>query len=268
MRGPERLLRDEDRWVSDVGGFILGERVVYRDKDLFRDLAGMRWMGLFLYGITGRSFSENQIRLMEGLWLLAISYPDPRIWINRVAALAGTVRSTTTLGVCGPLVIGEATIYGHRASIGAIDFLLSTRKKLDEGADLEELVGNELKKHRFVFGFGRPQTSQDERIEPILKLAKSLAISEGPHVQLAFEVERILHKSRRRLKLNGAGIAAALCADQGLSTREYAYFVVPGFLAGVVPCQLDAANKSEGTFFPIRCSRLDYEGPAPRRWEQ
>lgn len=268
MRGPEKLLQSEDHWVTDVGGFILGERVVYRGKDLFHELSDMSWMGLFLYGICGRFFDEKQIKLFEGLWLLAVSYPDPRIWINRVAALAGTVRSTSTIGTCASLAVGEATIYGHRAAVGAIDFLLSTRKKLDEGAELEKLVKAELKTHRAVFGFGRPQTSKDERIAPILKLAKSLGYGGGPHVKLAFEVENLLHNSRRRLNMNVAGIMAALCADQGISTREYAYGLAPSFLAGVVPCQLDAANKPEGTFLPIRCSRLDYDGPAPRRWEQ
>lgn len=265
MRGPERLLRDEDRWISDVGGFIPGERVVYRDKDLFRDLFGTRWVSLFMYGITGRFLTDNQIKLIEGLWLISTSYPDPRIWVNRVAALAGTVRSTSSLSTCAALAVGEANIYGHRAAVGAFDFLLTTRKKIDEGADLEELVKQQLKKHRAIYGFGRPQTSRDERIEPILKLAKSLGFDEGPHVQLAFDVERILNNSR--LKMNAAGIMAALQADQGLSTREYAYGMVPCFLAGVVPCHLDAVNKPEGTFLPIRCSRLDYVGPAPRRWK-
>src|SRR5919108_6452472 len=98
MRGPKQLLENEDRWVTTIGAYFPGERVVFRGKDLFHDLKDLSWMALLLYGITGRIPDERQVRLFNGFWTLCTSYPEPRIWNNRVAALAGNVKKQGTLG--------------------------------------------------------------------------------------------------------------------------------------------------------------------------
>ena len=151
MKGTEDLVKTENRWVTDLGeSFPYEQRVVYRGKDLFKDLSDLRWLGLIMYGVTGRVFSNNQLRLIESLWVLTASYPDPRLWNNRVAALAATVRSTNSLGVVGASAVSESTLYGHRASIRAIDFFKRMRKKLDAGADLSKEVIRELKKYGWL----------------------------------------------------------------------------------------------------------------------
>lgn len=267
MRGPKTLLEHEDRWVTNMGAWFPGERVVFRGKDLFHDLRNLSWMSLLLYGITGRFLKERQVRLLEGLWTLCISYPEPRLWNNRVATLAGTVRSTATLAISSANGVSEATIYGHRPIIRAIDFLLRTKQRIDEGADLEGLIETELITYRTIAGYGRPVTRTDERIGPLMGLARELGFSDGPHVALAFQIERILLEGRWRLNMNIAALAAALAADQELSPSEYYAFLVLGFSGGMFPCFMDAIGKPEGTFFPLRCSRLKYEGVNCRTWK-
>src|SRR5919106_230924 len=88
MRGPEQLFESEDHWVTSMGAWFPGERVVLRGKDLFHDLKDLSWMALLLFGITGRIPDERQVRLFEGIWALSTSFPEPRLWNNRVAALA------------------------------------------------------------------------------------------------------------------------------------------------------------------------------------
>lgn len=266
MKRVEILTQGEDQWITDLGAFFPGKRVVYRGKDLFRDLKDTSWMALLMYGITNREFTDNQLTLFERIWNLSISYPDPRIWNNRVAALAGTSRSTGNLGVSAAIAVTEATIYGQRASLGAIDFLIRTKKASDMGVELLDCVKNELKKYRGIFGYGRPLTNQDERIEPVYAMAKDLELHDGPHTQLAFEVEEILLKGRWRMRMNVGGLIAALCADQGLSRREQYYYLISAYLAGIIPCYVDSVKHQEGTFFPFRCSRIKYIGPKRRSW--
>ncbi len=266
MQGPKRLFASEDHWVTSMGAWLPGEGVVFRGKDLLRDFKDSDWMSLLLYGITGRSFTEKQVRLLESLWMLCISYPDPRLWNNRVAALAGTARSTAALAVSAANAVSEATIYGHRPIIGAIDFLLRVQRRLEEGGDLTQLITHELKKNRRIPGYGRPVVRVDERIEPLMSRAKELGLDDGRHLKLAFAVESILLRDRWRLRMNIAAVAAGLAADQGLAPREYYQFLVLGFSAGMFPCYSDAAAQPEGTFFPIRCDRLVYEGKSRRRW--
>ena len=146
MRGPQTLLDAENNWETDMGAWFPGERVVFRGKDLFQELGDSSWMGLLLFGITGREFNEKQIRLFEGIWTICTSYPDPRIWNNRVAALAGSARSTSALGVSAATAVSEAVIYGRRPAAYSIDFMFRANKGLGLGIDLSEIVRSELKK--------------------------------------------------------------------------------------------------------------------------
>jgi citrate synthase len=267
MKGPKILLEKENNWDTKMGLSFPGERVVYRGKDLLCGLRDLNWMGLLLYGITGRLFNDKQIRLFEGLWVLSTSYPDPRLWNNRVASLAGTARSTQTLGISAAIAVSEATIYGHRANVGAIDFFIRTKKAMDSGVELSKVIKNELKENRVIYGFGRPVVRNDERITPVIQFAKELGFGNGPYVKLAFEIEEFLLSGRWRMQMNITGLAAALSADQGLSQTEYHSLASPCFLAGIIPCLIDSMSQPEGSFLPIRCARIKYGGKSPRQWK-
>lgn len=267
MKGFRLLAEHEDCWKTTMGLVFPAERVVFRGKDLFNELKDMKWMELLLYGITGRQFTENQIRLFEGIWVLCTSYPDPKIWNNRVAALAGTARSTATLGVSAAIALSEATLYGRRPDIRSIDFLIRTKKQLDDGAQLDQIIRSELKQYRGIMGYARPLVNSDERISPLMKLANELGFGKGQYVQLAFDVEDVLQKKRYRMKMNVAALIAALAADQGFSPREYYLYMVLSFTAGMFPCFIDTDSRSEGMFLPLSCDHISYDGPPPCTWD-
>lgn len=268
MKGPSKLIEHEDYWPTQMGLTFGGERVVFRGNDLFHDLKDMRWMELFLFGITGRKFSEKQVLLFEGLWVLGNSYPDPRIWNNRVASLAGTARSTCTLALSAAISLSEATIYGRRPDIKAIDFLIRTRKRMIAGEDLDQVIKNELGTHRGIPGYGRPIVNGDERINPGRELARKLGYDSEPYYLLAFDVEQALLRNRYRFKMNAAALGAALAADQGMDPQEYYRFLTPSFTAGILPCFIDTAEREEGLFLPMPCSRIEYSGTQRRSWSE
>ena len=265
MNGPDLLQENSDRLKSSMGACFPGQRAVFRGHDLHAELKDMDWIELYFFGITGRRFIPEQLSLIHAMWVCT-SYPDARIWNNRVAALAGSARSTGTLGIAAALAISEASIYGRGIDIRAFEFITYTRKALDNGAELADCVQSELKKHRGIAGFGRPLASGDERIVPIMDLARSLGLADGPHVRLAFAVDDFLFSGRWRLRMNYGAIAAALCADMGFMTREYYMFGFPVFLAGMPPCYIESAQRPEGTLFPLSCAHILYEGPAKRQW--
>ncbi len=268
MQGPKTLLECEDHWVTDMGAWFPGERVVFRGKDLFQELGDSSWMGLLLYGITGREFNEKQMRLFEGIWTICTSYPDPRLWNNRVAALAGTVRSTSVLGISAATAVSEASIYGLRPITRAIDFLYRANRRQGSGETLQKIVRSELKKHKNIFGYGRPIIRTDERIVPLMSLAYQLGLADGDFVKLSFSIEKVLLEGRWRMHMNIAAVAAGLAADQGLSTREYSQYLILCFSAGMTACNVDTNIKAEGSFFPLRCSRIAYNGTPPRNWHK
>lgn len=266
MKGPEKLGKQEDHWETAMGLVFPGERVVIRGKDLFHELKDMRWMELLLYSITGRRFTDNQIRLFEGIWVLCTSYPDSRIWNNRITALAGTARSTINLGIGAAVSVSEATVYGQKPVIRSIDFLIRAKNGLDTGEKLSKIINDELAHSRGIMGYGRPLVNEDERIKPLMELATTLGFNNGQHVTLAFDIENFLLKTRYRMKMNIAALISALAADQGLSPREHYHYMVLCFTAGMFPCFIDSATGPEGSFLPLPCNRITYEGPPPRHW--
>ncbi len=266
MKTNHQLYEHENVWVTKMGALFPGERIVFRGKDLFSELSEQRWMQVLLFGITGREFTDKQARLIEGIWVIGGSYPDPRIWNNRIASLGGTARSTVSLSISSAIAASEAKYFGQRPLIKAIDFLLDCKKHLNNERDLNQIVKDELKSNRMLSGFGRPIINKDERIVPLIKFAKSLEFGNGYFVNLVFKIEQLLQESKYKYKLNAAGLAAALAADQGLSPYEFNQLMTLCFTIGFFPCYQEALQQTEGTFFPYRCKRINYTGSNNRKW--
>lgn len=265
MHSQTRLEEHEDNWVTYMGEWYAGEKVIFRGKNLHTELKDMDWMELYLFGITGRKFTKNQIKVFQAMWTYT-SYPEPRLWNNRIAALAGTVRSTATLALGTATVASEASIYGHKPNIRAIDFFIRTKKRIDRGDKLLDCLKEEFKKHRNIYGYGRPLNREDERNQYFLALLKETGMDTGPHLQIALDAEKLLKEGRWRIQLNITGLDAAVAADMGLTPREHHLFAIFCFTAGMSPCFLDTNSRPIGTFFPVRCSRIDYRGAEKRQW--
>ena len=259
------LCQYEDNWPTELGAVSVVEgTVTLRGIDLLNSDAGLGWLDLLFFGITGRHFDDRQLSLIQGLWKISVSYPDPRIWNNRVAALGGSVRSTPGLAVAAAIAVTDATIYGQRPMVAAFDLLQRALARTENGESLSEFVASELRTHRGIPGYGRPIRSEDERIAPTLRLARRLSLASGPHLKMALDISNVL--KRYRLGMNIAAINAALLADLDVSAAEYKRMAVLAFSAGFVHCEFDAATHPEGTLFPLRCQRLHYTGPKPRAW--
>jgi hypothetical protein len=250
---------------SRMGTFYPGRHVIFRGHDLHTELKDMDWLELYLFGITGRHFTPDQLRLLHSIWTYT-SYPDVRLWNNRVAALAGSSRSTGTLGMAAALAVSEASIYGGGILARAINFFIRTRHELDHGADLTECLRQELATHRSIAGYGRPLINGDERNSHMLSLAKSLQLDQGPHLKLAFAIEESLLSGRWRMKMNYAALVAALAADIGLTPHEFNLYMFPVFLAGMPPGVVEASERPEGALYAAPCAAILYDGEDKRHW--
>lgn len=265
--GPDLLQKCVGVIRSRMGTFFPGSHVIFRGHNLHTDLKDMDWVELYMFGITGRRFTKEQLRLMHSVWTYT-SYPDARLWNNRVAALAGSSRSTGTLGMAAALAVSEAGIYGGGILARAIDFFTRTQRFIENGGDLTDSIREELATHRSIGGYGRPLVNGDERIQHLMKLAHSLGLDQGPHLRLAFAVEEKLLAGRWRMRMNYAAVVAALGADIGLTSREFNLFMFPVFLAGIPPGHIEALSRPEGTLYPIPCTGILYEGESKRSWNK
>ena len=265
-KGHEQLLDYEDRWQSSMGGSIPGERAVFRGKDAFSELKDFSWIELQYFCITGKMPSKSASKFLNGLFCMCFNYPDPRIWCNRVSALAATTSSTAQLAVCAGSSTTEAEIYGGPTGIRAMEFLFRLKNEIDNGLSIDKYIEDELKKNKAIFGYGRPVLPTDERVKPALELLTDLALNERAYLQLALRVDKFLSNSRYKLQLNIAGVFAAFCADEELKCDDIYYLTTVCFSTGMLACYLDAKSKPEGALFPLRCERISYNGVQYRKW--
>lgn len=259
MTDHSKLEKYEDNWQTSMGGWFPGDKVVLRGKSVFTELNDKSWMEYLLFAATGRE-SQKIARLLEGMWVICTSFPDPRIWNNRVSSLAGTSRSNGVLAAAASVAVTEATVYGLKPIKGATDFFYRAAKALDKGESLEAVVSRELKCHRAVYGFGRPLVRTDERIKPMMEFARDLGCGNGDFVKLAFEIEEYFLSTRLKYRMNIAALCAALLADEGLRPNEFYHMATLAFTAGAMPCFIDADSREEGSFFPLRSSQINSIG--------
>ena len=265
MMGPQMLASHADVLRTKMGAAFPGSHAVFRGHELHRDLKDMDWFGLCAFGITGRQLPPAQLRLFSSVWVWT-SYPDARLWNNRVAALAGATRSTPNLGISAGQAITEATIYGRGNEFRALDFFIKTRKALQAGITLADHLESFLSNGGRMAGYGRPISSSDERMPLTLGLARELGLADGPYLALAFEIDRYFESTGRPLRMNLSALLSAFAGDFGWSPREFNMIMFTTFLAGMYPCYLEAADKPPGAVFATRCEDVQYEGVASRPW--
>lgn len=252
-------------YQTTVGAAFPGERAVFRGRDLHAQLQALSWVELCGLGILGRPMPKAQALLIEALWV-STSYPDTRLWNNRVAALAGSTRSTPNLALSAAHAVSEASIYGRRIDHKSSVLLGRIRRAVDAGQDLGQALNAYEQEHPKFPGYGRPLAMHDERIAPLMVQARQLGVADGPHVTLAFEIEAHFKAQGRPLRLNLSALAAAFGADFGFSPREFNMLLFPIFNAGMQPCFLEGLAKPAGAVFPTPCSGVSYQGVGKRAW--
>lgn len=267
MKGADQLKYFHNNWPTNKGAWIPGENVFYREKSLFDDFSGESWFSLLIYGVRGVMPSPQEVKMVEHIASVCCSYPDPRLWNNRVAAICGSTRSTGALAVAAATAISEASIFGRRADIRGANFLVKVKSLLEDQQDLDIYLKNYLKQHRVIPGFGRPVISKDERINPLVKEAESLGFGDGNYLKLVRRIYASLEKQRYRIKPNISIHCAAIVMDMGWSIEEFYLVAIITFTAGIIPCYMDATEKSEGMLFPLNCNQIDYAGPTIRSYE-
>jgi len=221
------------------------------------------WMQTLVLAITGRMYSAVQIRLIEAMFVVT-SYADPRLWCNRVSALAGTARCPANSSISAGIASSEARIYGGQAIYLAARNIHAARRVMeDEGEEgIRAYLDTARRKYGAVYGYGRPLVSVEERIPPIEAMAERLGIENGPHLVTAKHIESCL--GAKHLILNYGGYMAARLLDMDFTPREAFLQVTTLFHAGLLPCYMEAFENEPGTFLPIACEDISYEGLSER----
>lgn len=269
MSGPDILLQNEGPLRTKMGACFPGKRAVFRGQDLHSTFKNADWFDFCVYSITGRRLTQPELNVLQGIWIYT-SYPDVRLWNNRVASLAASARSTGAQGLAAGIACSEAAIFGKQPDMAICDFLARALPRVEAGELLADLIGEEIKNHKVVMGYGRPVAAVyvDERIPVTLELMKHEGVALGKHMLLALEIEKELGKRLGRPMLMAYSTpVTAIPLDMGFSIREVYLYLQLNFYVGMLPCVIDAMDRPEGVTYPMRCERVKYDGPEARQWE-
>ena len=115
----------------------------------------------------------------------------------------------------------------------------------------------------YIVGYIRPIAKGDERLEAMERVGRKLGFSEGAHLHLAYEIEKVLMREFDE-GMNINGFMSAFLSDQGFSPQEVYQMFAAMVASGVTACYLDTYHRAPDTFLPLRCEDIDYQGAAAR----
>ncbi len=258
------LLSLNKNYPTSAGYAELSQYSIFRDKNLHEEFKTSSWFELNLYGITGKRFSEKELKILNYIWI-STSYSDVRIWPNRITALAGSSRATPLISLIGGLASCEAKLFVAQPLVSCLCFFLEISKKIKLGNNLETLLKERIEHNKTIFGYGRPITSVDERVPHFIKFLNELDADKGENFKLAFKIERFL-KQEKNIQMNIAALYSAVCADLGFSQIEMNLFVSLLVVAGMAPLYLEALQKPELGVLPLTIDDIEYTGEPNKAW--
>lgn len=278
----DQLKTLQKTYTTSLGYWLPGETVVIRGKDIFKDLKDDSWFELLMFSLTGRQFTKNQISLFESIWALSTSYPDPRLWNNRVAAISATAGSSVNLSIAAGNAVSESCLLGSGPFAGTYELLVVIKNHLDCGGILADFLQDRLDQQKSnqrystkgcnrtvvqIPGYGRPIVNRDERVIPLFDKAKSLGFGDSDYVKTVFDIEKCLHSMNRKMTMNISVLISALCLEQRLTRAEYLSYMSMCFLAGIVAVYHDVEMKFRHGLFPMAVNQVHYCGKTKRSFE-
>lgn len=267
MSSVEFLLQQRGRLLDRNGGWLAGKGVYSHGHDLLREmLPHHRYFHVLVLNALGFVPEERFCRWLEAIFI-CLSWPDPRIWCNGVGALAGSSRTTALSATAAGMLASDSVMYGPYTLLKGTAFIQSSRKAIDDGADLVDYIQSQIKRTGgkvHLMGFARPIATGDERLEAMLDYAQSLGYDVGPHLALGLKMESWLIANHNE-SMNIGGYISAFLSDQGL-TPEQVYRLFPSMVnSGVTACYVEQLEKPDDAYLPQTCADIEYSGPARRK---
>lgn len=252
--------------ISNTGGWFPGKGVFSHGYSMLEELVGKKtYFQILILNATGKLVDKPFADWVEAIYG-CLSWPDPRIWCNQIGALAGTARTSVVAATAMGSLAADSRTYGVFPLIEGVEFIQHALQQHEQGLSAQQIVDDIVARHRgkpYIVGYKRPIAKGDERLEVMEKVGRELGFSEGKHLQLAYEIEKVL-LAQFDEGMNINGYMSAFLSDQGFSAQEVYRMFSMLVASGVTACYLDTYRQPAGSFLPLRCEDISYQGPAQR----
>ena len=251
---------------SVKGGWRIGEGVFLYQHNLLAELMGdASYFQVMTLSVTGELPSRKFADWLEAYYV-CMSFPDPRIWCNQIASLAGSSRCTPVSAVATGNLASDSSLYGPGCALAATAFIReATQWDASEGALTEFFETRVYRRGRLLApGYSRPIARGDERVVRLRSYADRLGFKSGPHLQAADELEQLIF-AQSGDSMNLLGYVAAFMLDQGISPEHSYALTSLSVSAGLLSCFEEATTNPSGGFLPLRCDDIEYRGVPQRQ---
>jgi len=263
---------DERRGLfrTSKGGWIIGEAVYNHGYSMMDDLVGHKtFFQVLVLNVTGRLAEKNLADWLEASFI-CLSWPDPRIWCNKVGTLAGTMQCSPAAAVSVGILAADSRMYASGALVAGAEFIIEAVEKKKAGLSVEEIVNAELEKKAkrsaakpVIMGYARPIATGDERVIAMERVTKTLGFEIGEHLSLAYEIDSYLQNNYKE-SINMLGYCVAFMVDQAFCNKEITRLFSTWVNSGVHACYAEARDRAPESFLPLRCDDIEYQGKIER----
>jgi hypothetical protein len=262
----KKLNERRNKIVSRTGGWFAGKGVYSHGYSMLDELVGYKsYFQILILNATGKLVERKIADCVEAIYG-CLSWPDPRIWCNQIGAFAGAARTSPIAATVMGCLATDSKAYGVLPIADCARFIQQALQKIQSGTSIEKLLQDTFAANngkKYVVGYKRPIAKGDERIVTMERVCESLEVPEGPHLKLAFEIEKVLMEEFDE-SMNIGGYVAALLSDQDFTVDEIYQLLSTLVASGVTACYLDVLHQPTDSFLPLRCDDMDYQGKAPR----
>lgn len=252
--------------ISNTGGWFPGRGVFTHGYSILEELVGEKtYFQLLILNATGRLVDKPLADWVEAIYG-CLSWPDPRIWCNQIGALAGAARTSVVAATTIGSLAADSRSYGPFTLLEGVRFIQTALIQHQNGDTADAIVAHTTAAQRgkpYIVGYIRPLAKGDERLEVMETYAQTLGFKEGPHLLLAYEIEKVLMREFDE-GMNINGYMSAFLSDQGFSPPEVYRMFAAMVASGVTACYLDTYHRPADTFLPLRCADIEYQGSAKR----
>ena len=263
-------MTDYDRYRGTIysrkGGWRVGSGITTHGHSLLDDIHGKcSVFQVMIMNITGTLPERRLADFVEGLFI-CLSWPDPRIWCNKIGAFSAMTRTSPTVAIAAGGLAGDSKMYGPGTIPDVDSFMQSAHDFITVGGgSVEEFVDRKAYRGGKLYapGFARPLARGDERITAMRRYAHELGFEAGLYEILMNRIEdRLAIKEGEGLNL--AGYITAFLRDQGYNLEEVVGIVAWSVSTGVYAAYFEYIDQDPEAFLALKVDDIDYVGPAIR----
>ena len=262
---------DYDRYRATIfskkGGWQIGSGIETHGYSLLDEIHGKcSLFQVMILNVTGRLPERRLADLVEGVFICS-SWPDPRIWCNKLGAFSAMTRTSATAAIAAGGLAGDSKLYGAGTGVSIDAFITEADQRINnEGWSLPSFMEAVAYKNGKLQapGYARPLAKGDERVVAMRRYASELGFQPGHFESLANRIEDYLFE-RDGEGLNSSGYFVVFMKDQGYTIDEIMGIAAWAIATGVYASYFEYVDQPPGIFLPLRISDIVYSGPAKRK---